>query len=99
MDPDFLNASTQPCTLDRFLTGDVIAKGMCFMNQDRKKAREPPEGPKRKCAVKMNSAFFSSHPMAVSEMRKLCVCNLTADSLGTDCKEATQSPAGSLTEI
>ncbi|XP_063010346.1 gamma-parvin isoform X3 [Melospiza melodia melodia] len=27
MDPDFLNAFTQPSTLDRFLTEDVIAKG------------------------------------------------------------------------
>ncbi|KAL9853625.1 gamma-parvin isoform 1-T1 [Geothlypis trichas] len=27
MDPDFLNAFTQPSTLDRFLTADVIAKG------------------------------------------------------------------------
>uniref|UniRef100_A0A8C9N215 Parvin gamma n=1 Tax=Serinus canaria TaxID=9135 RepID=A0A8C9N215_SERCA len=27
MDPDFLNAFTQPSTLDRFLTEDIIAKG------------------------------------------------------------------------
>lgn len=37
MDPDFLNAFTQPSTLKQFLTEDVLAKGMCFMNQDRKK--------------------------------------------------------------
>lgn len=82
MDPDFLNAFTQPSTLDRFLTADVIAKGMCFMNQDRKKAKESPEGPNRKCAVQMNSIFFSSDPMAVSEMSKPCVCHLAADSVG-----------------
>lgn len=99
MDPDFLNAFTQPSTLDRFRTEDVLAKGMCFMNQDTKKAQEPPEGPNRKCAAQMNCVFFSSDPMAVSEMRKFCVCNLAADSLGADYEEATQSPAGSLTEI
>lgn len=99
MDPDFLNAFTQPSTLDRFLTEDIIAKGMYFMNQDRKKAKEPLEGPNRKCAVHMNSIFFSSDLMAVSEMSKLFVCNLAADSLGPDHEEARQSPAGSLTEI
>lgn len=99
MDPDFLNAFTQLSTIDRFLTEDVIAKGMFFRNQDRKKSKEPPEGPDRKCAVQMNCVFFSSDPMVVPEMSKLCVCDLAADSLGADHEKTTLSPAGSLTEI
>lgn len=99
MDPDFLSAFTQPSTFDRFLTEDVIAKGLCFMNQDRKKSKEPPEGPNRKCVVQMNCVFFSTDPMVISEMSKLCVCNLAAESLGADHEEATQSPAGSLTKF
>lgn len=99
MDPDFSNTFTQPSTLDQFLTEGVIARGMCFVNQDRKKAKEAPEGPNRKWAVQMNCVFFSNDPMALSEMSKLCVSNLAADSLRADHEAATQSPAASLTDI
>lgn len=32
MDPDFLNAFTQPAAVDQFLAENIIAQGTYFMN-------------------------------------------------------------------
>lgn len=89
MDPDFLNVFTQPAALNQLLAENVIAQGVYLMNQDRKRSKEWPEEPNRKCAVQMNRIFFSSGPMVLSAVSKLCVCDLAADSLEADREEAT----------
>lgn len=99
MDPDFLNVFTQPAAVNQYLAENVIAQGMYFMNQDSKRAKEWLEEPSRKCAVQTNHIFFSSGPMVLSAVNKLCACNLAADSLEADHEEATQILAGSFTEI
>lgn len=99
MDSDFLNVFTQPAALNQFLDEIVITQGMYFMTQDRKRPKEWPEELSRKCAVQMNCVFFSSGPMVLAAISKLCVCNLAADSLEADHEEATQILADSLTEI
>lgn len=40
MDPDFLNAFIQPPAVNEFLAENVIAQGMDFMSQDRKRPKE-----------------------------------------------------------
>lgn len=47
----------------------------------------------------MDHTFFSSGPMVLLAVSKLCTCKLGADPLEADHEEATQILTGSVNEI